>query len=163
MGASALVVALLLAGPIITFEWMAPGSGPAPDRYEVEFSQGDEDPQVLVTNQPGVSLTPTLGDDFRIRVRACVQAACSEWSEPSTAMSLNRSADFDANGIVGVSDYSGFVRAFGTSGPADLDGDTVVGTPDYAEFAEHFGSCVGDADVDGATQPAYVDCGLGQP
>lgn len=159
MGGGALVVALLMTGPIVTFEWQEPVGGVAPDRYEVEFIQEHRDPEILMTDVPAISLSPELGRSFELRVRACQAQTCGSWSELSQPVSLNRSADFDEDGGVGIPDYSRFGALFGSHEiEADLDGDTVVGLPDFSEFSEHFGACVGKIDVGGEELPAYVPC-----
>lgn len=159
MGSAALVVALLLTGPIVTFEWTEPDAGVAPDYYEVELSQKDRDPELMTTPEPSISLAPELGRDFEVRVRACTGLVCGMWSELSQPISLNRTSDFNDDGIVGVPDYREFVRMIGDQGPeADLNGDTVVGIPDFSEFAEHFGTCVGNVAIGGEEVPAYAPC-----
>lgn len=159
MGGGALVVALLLTGPIVTFEWQEPVGEVAPGHYEVEFTQQDVEPEILTTHEPSISLLPELGRSFDLRVRACLGTSCGMWSELSQKLSLNRTADFNADGVVGVPDYVKFAQLIGSQEPqADLNGDTVVGIPDFAEFAEHFAKCVGKIGMDGEELPAYVAC-----
>lgn len=159
MGSGALVVALLLTGPVVTFEWTEPVDGVAPSYYEVEFTQQDAEPELLTTDTPSISLAPVLGADFELRVRGCTSLVCGAWSELSQPMSLNRSADFNGDGSVGVPDYGRFGRMVGEQDlEADLNGDTVVGIPDFGEFAEHYGSCVGRVDIGGQEIPAYASC-----
>jgi hypothetical protein len=159
MGAGALVVALLLTGPDVGFEWEAPAGGTAPSYYEVELMQENEDPVILTTDVPAITLDPTLGKSFEVRVRACLGQTCGDWSELSLPISLNRSADFNGDGGVGGPDYFGFGAMMRTQNlDADLNGDTGVGYTDYVEFAEHFGTCIGAVDVRGEELPAYVPC-----
>jgi hypothetical protein len=159
MGAGALVVALLLAGPDVGFEWEAPSEGAAPSYYEVELVQEGEDPLILTSDAPSIILDPALGKSFEVRVRACLSQTCGEWSELSQPISLNRTADFNGDGGVGAPDYLGFGAMMRSQNlDADLNGDTGVGLPDYIEFAEHFGTCIGSVDVRGEELPAYVPC-----
>ena len=159
MGGGALVVALLMTGPLVTFEWAAPQGANAPDVYEVEFTQEDAEPEILATAEPRIALTPSLGKAFEIRVRACQSLVCGDWSEASQALSLNRSADFSNDGVVGVPDYRRFGQLMASQAPeGDLNGDSVVGIPDFAEFAEHFNTCVGQVEIAGQELPAYVKC-----
>jgi hypothetical protein len=159
MGSGALVVALLLTGPIVTFEWAVPDGAVAPDFYEVELAQEDMEPEVFATVEPSISLSPERGKGFELRVRACAAQGCSEWSDVSQPLSLNQSADFSGDGVVGVPDYKRFGQLMSSQGlEADLNGDTVVGVPDFAEFAEHFNACVGKVGIGGEDIPAYVKC-----
>ena len=159
MGAGALVVALLLTGPNVEFEWNEPAGGVVPNHYEVELMEETADPVTLTTDVPTITLDPTLGKDFEVRVRACLGATCGQWSELSQPISLNRSADFDGNGGVGIGDYLRFGQMITTQDLAgDLNGDAGVGIPDYGEFAEHYGACVGSVNIQGEELPAYVPC-----
>jgi uncharacterized short protein YbdD (DUF466 family) len=159
MGSGALVVALLVAGPIVTFEWKEPVGATAPGHYEVEFTQEGMKPEVLTANDPSISLAPVIGRSFELRVRACLNASCGTWSKLSQALSINRSADFNGDGVVGVPDYQKFGRLMGTeNSEADLNGDTMVGIPDFSEFAEHYSECIGKVDIAGEELPAYVAC-----
>jgi hypothetical protein len=159
MNSAALVVALLLTGPVVTFEWAEPEGGIVPDYYEVEYIEERKEPELLTTREPAISLAPTLARAFEIRVRGCTDGVCGSWSELSQAMSLNRSADFTEDGVVGVPDYIRLGQAWGSRDPiADLDGDDVVGVLDYSEFSEHFGQCIGVVDLGGFDVPAYAPC-----
>lgn len=54
--------------------------------------------------------------------------------------------DADVDGIVGLSDFGGFVRDFGSSDSGalnrwDSDGDGVVGLGDWGNFLQSYGLC----------------------
>ena len=57
--------------------------------------------------------------------------------------SANPKADFDGDGVVGITDFLLFVEAFGsTDSKFDIDGDGVVGVTDFLLFVESFGKKV---------------------
>ncbi len=57
--------------------------------------------------------------------------------------SANPKADFDGDGVVGITDFLLFVEAFGsTDSKFDIDGDGVVGVTDFLLFVEAFGKKV---------------------
>ena len=159
MSSAALVVALLMTGPVVTFDWTEPEGGIAPEYYEVEYIEERAEPEVMTTFEPAISLAPTLGRAFEIRVRGCTGEICGSWSEVSQAISLNRSADLTGDGVVGILDYAGLGNAMRDQDlVADLDGDDVVGFLDLGEFNEHYGVCVGVVALGDYDVPAYVPC-----
>ncbi len=57
--------------------------------------------------------------------------------------SANPRADFDGDGVIGITDFLLFVEAFGsTNSKFDIDGDGVVGITDFLLFVEAFGKTV---------------------
>ena len=57
--------------------------------------------------------------------------------------SANPKADFDGDGMVGITDFLLFVEAFGsTNSQFDIDGDGVVGILDFLLFVESFGKTI---------------------
>ena len=57
--------------------------------------------------------------------------------------SANPKADFDGDGMVGITDFLLFVEAFGsTNSQFDIDGDGAVGITDFLLFVQSFGKTV---------------------
>ncbi len=143
-------------------QWFFNSSGSGEDSLEVSVSNDDGSSWVVVTSSFGtagvweeanftVSDYVTPSNQVRVRFAAgdappasVVEAGVDEFtvSQAGCEDPEDCPGDIDGSGDVGISDFSAFLVAFGSSCtcPEDLDGNGTVGVEDFSQFLVLFGT-----------------------
>jgi len=152
------------------------GTGPAP---QIAFAQGIHPILLTVTDDAGRSSTdsvvvqvdPPLDSDGDLVIDSydnCLNVPNATQIDSNQDGYGNAcDADYDGNGVVGGTDFSTFVLAFGSyaGGPnynpdCDHTGDGIVGVVDYGRFANSFGNPPGPS---GLVCAGTVPCSAPSP